>query len=132
MCRGYNDTLSESDSENITAEQINAGRGGPERGPRKACIHRDASIEDNLSAFRKMKDGGFAPSEAVLRMKQDFENPSPQMWDLIAYRTLRKPHHRTGNDWCIYPTYDFTHCLCDSFENITYVSFGLEQKLHAE
>ena len=79
-----------------------------------------------------MKNGGFAPSEAVLRMKQDFENPSPQMWDLIAYRSLRKPHHRTGNSWCIYPTYDFTHCLCDSFENITYVSFRLAQKVDAE
>ena len=55
-----------------------------------------------------------------LRMKQDLNSPSPQMWDLVAYRVLNTPHHRTGDKWKIYPTYDFTHCLVDSFENITH------------
>lgn len=68
-----------------------------------------------------MKDGGYKPGEATLRMKQDLEDGNPQMWDLVAYRVLESAHHRTGDKWLIYPTYDFTHCLCDSFENITYV-----------
>jgi glutaminyl-tRNA synthetase len=67
-----------------------------------------------------MKDGVYGPKDAVLRMKQDLEDGNPQMWDLIAYRALdRTPHHRTGWKWKIYPTYDFTHCLVDSFENIS-------------
>ena len=66
-----------------------------------------------------MKDGKYKPKEAALRMKQDLNDPNPQMWDLTAYRVLDKPHHRTHDQWRIYPTYDFTHCLCDSFENIS-------------
>lgn len=107
-----------------TAEEIRAGRGikedGTPGGERSACIHRNRSIEDNLKEFRKMRDGFYKPGEAILRMKQDLTSPSPQMWDLIAYRVLNAPHPRTGNKWKIYPTYDFTHCLVDSFENITH------------
>jgi glutaminyl-tRNA synthetase len=67
-----------------------------------------------------MRDGKYKPKEAFLRMKQDIEDGNPQMWDLPAYRVLDAEHHRTGPKWKIYPTYDFTHCLCDSFENITH------------
>ena len=72
-----------------------------------------------------MRDGKYKPLEAVLRMKQNLEDGNPQMWDLAAYRVLdseEKPvwHYRTGDKWKIYPTYDFTHCLCDSFEGITH------------
>lgn len=67
-----------------------------------------------------MRDGKYKPKEAFLRMKQDIEDGNPQMWDLAAYRILDAEHHRTGDKWKIYPTYDFTHCLCDSFENITH------------
>ena len=67
-----------------------------------------------------MRDGKYKPREAFLRMKQDIEDGNPQMWDLAAYRVLDAEHHRTGDKWKIYPTYDFTHCLCDSFENITH------------
>lgn len=68
-----------------------------------------------------MRDGKYKPKEAFLRMKQDIlNNPNPNMWDLTAYRVLEHPHHRTGSQWRIYPSYDFTHCLCDSFENITH------------
>ena len=70
-----------------------------------------------------MKNGKYKPGEAILRMKQDLEDGNPQMWDMVAYRVLKaeSKHHRTGDKWIIYPTYDFTHCLCDSFENISYV-----------
>lgn len=68
-----------------------------------------------------MKDGKYKPKEANLRMKQDLNDGNPQMWDLTAYRVLEASHHRTGDQWRIYPTYDFTHCLVDSFENISYV-----------
>lgn len=79
-------------------------------------------MEESLELFRKMRDGAFKPQEAMLRMKQDIlGNGNPQMWDLTAYRVLDSEHHRTGGQWKIYPTYDFTHCLCDSFENISWV-----------
>lgn len=67
-----------------------------------------------------MRDGKYKPREAFLRMKQNIEDGNPQMWDLPAYRILDAEHYRTGDKWKIYPTYDFTHCLCDSFEGITH------------
>lgn len=67
-----------------------------------------------------MQAGNYKAGEAHLRMKQNLEDGNPQMWDLSAYRVIDKPHHRTGTKWKIYPTYDFTHCLCDSFENISH------------
>ncbi|CCD27477.1 glutamine--tRNA ligase NDAI_0K02860 [Naumovozyma dairenensis CBS 421] len=107
-----------------TAEEIKRGRGikedGTPGGERHACKHRDRPIEENLQEFRNMRDGKYQPGEAILRMKQDLTSPSPQMWDLIAYRVLNAAHPRTGTKWKIYPTYDFTHCLVDSFENITH------------
>ncbi|KUJ16481.1 glutaminyl-tRNA synthetase-like protein [Mollisia scopiformis] len=100
--------------------EIKAQRGGEERGPRFRCEHANQSIEHNLTEFRGMRDGKYKPREAFLRMKQNVEDGNPQMWDLAAYRVLDAEHHRTGPKWKIYPTYDFTHCLCDSFENITH------------
>lgn len=108
-----------------TGDEIKQSRGidletGKPGGERYPCKHRSQSIEQNLAEFRAMKDGKYKPGEAILRMKQDLNSPSPQMWDLIAYRVLNAPHPRTGTKWKIYPTYDFTHCLVDSFENITH------------
>ncbi|RPD66742.1 glutaminyl-tRNA synthetase [Lentinus tigrinus ALCF2SS1-7] len=103
-----------------TAEEIYANRGGDERGPRKACIHRSRPVAESLAEFEKMKNGAYQPGQAILRMKQDLESGNTMMWDLVAYRVLNTPHHRTHDKWKIYPTYDFTHCLCDSFENITH------------
>ncbi|KAK1759198.1 tRNA synthetases class I, catalytic domain-containing protein [Echria macrotheca] len=102
-------------------EEIKKQRGG-EKGasPRYRCKHADQTPEYNLAEFRAMRDGKYKPREAFLRMKQDITDGNPQMWDLAAYRVLDKPHHRTGDKWKIYPTYDFTHCLCDSFEGITH------------
>lgn len=73
-----------------------------------------------MAEFRAMKAGKYRPKEAFLRMKQNLEDGNPQMWDLTAYRVLDAAHHRTGDKWKIYPTYDFTHCLCDSLEGITH------------
>lgn len=106
-----------------TGPEIKANRGGEERGPRKACVHRSFSPDHSLKEFRKMRSGDYKPNEIILRMKQDLEDGNPQMWDLVAYRVLEASHHRTGTDWKIYPTYDFTHCLVDSFENITFVFY---------
>ncbi len=103
-----------------TDEEIKLQRGGLNHGPRSACAHRNRPIEESLADFRAMRDGKYKPREAILRMKQNLEDGNPQMWDLAAYRILEKPHHRTGSKWRIYPTYDFTHCLCDSFEGITH------------
>ncbi|KAI1471025.1 glutaminyl-tRNA synthetase [Daldinia caldariorum] len=101
--------------------EIKLQRGGEKgtAGPRYRCKHAEQSVEENLKKFRDMRDGQYKPQEAFLRMKQGFiTDGNPQMWDLAAYRVLDKPHYRTGDTWKIYPTYDFTHCLCDSFEGI--------------
>ena len=111
-------------------EEIHAHRGGDDGGARTACIHRKRSLEESLREFENMKLGKYKPGEAILRMKQDLDDPNPQMWDLIAYRVLLAPHQRTGDKWKIYPTYDFTHCLVDSFENISYVVQALRYSLY--
>ncbi|XP_056129518.1 glutamine--tRNA ligase [Lampris incognitus] len=78
---------------------------------------RDRPIEESLVLFERMKKGLFSEGEATLRMKMVMEDGK---MDPVAYRIKYTPHHRTGNEWCIYPTYDYTHCLCDSIENITH------------
>ncbi|KAI1396002.1 glutaminyl-tRNA synthetase [Hypoxylon fuscum] len=101
--------------------EIKLQRGGEKgtAGPRFRCKHAEQSVEENLQKFRDMRDGKYKPQAAFLRMKQGIiTDGNPQMWDLAAYRVLDKPHYRTGDKWKIYPTYDFTHCLCDSFEGI--------------
>lgn len=119
-----------------TAEEVKAQRGmkpdGTLGGERFACPHRDRPVEENLKEFRNMKDGKYKTGEATLRMKQDLTSPSPQMWDLVAYRVLNAEHHRTGDKWKIYPTYDFTHCLVDSFENISHSLCTTEFRLSRE
>ncbi|KAF4620052.1 hypothetical protein D9613_005245 [Agrocybe pediades] len=102
-----------------TQEEIKVDR-GEKRGQPRACVHRNRPVEESLAEFEKMKNGHYRPKEANLRMKQDLNDGNPQMWDLTAYRVLDSPHHRTGDKWKIYPTYDFTHCLVDSMENISH------------
>ncbi len=117
---------------NDSAEEIAAQRGGKDRkGKRFESKDRNKPVEQSLDEFAGMKAGKYKPGEMALRMKQAIsmeEEGNPFMWDIIAYRVLLKPHHRTGTDWCIYPTYDFTHCLCDSFENISHSLCTIEFK----
>ncbi|VDO45170.1 unnamed protein product [Onchocerca flexuosa] len=78
---------------------------------------RDRPVEESLQLFEDMRRGKFNEGEATLRLKTVLEEGKV---DPVAYRIKYVPHHRTGNKWCIYPTYDYTHCLCDSIENITH------------
>ncbi|TVY87394.1 putative glutamine--tRNA ligase, partial [Lachnellula willkommii] len=102
--------------------------------PRYRCAHANQDVETNLEKFRGMRDGKYAPQSAWLRLKQDIEDPNPQMWDIAAYRLPKdqKPHFRTGTKWRIYPTYDFAHCLCDSFEGITHSLCTTEFRMSRE
>ena len=115
-----------------TPEEMNADRGGAERGPRKECKHRNLPIENSLLEFEKMKNGSYPEGVATLRMKMDMQHGNPQFWDLVAYRVLYTAHPRTGDTWCIYPTYDYTHCLVDSFEDITHSLCTTEFQLSRE
>ncbi|KAH6893490.1 tRNA synthetases class I, catalytic domain-containing protein [Thelonectria olida] len=103
--------------------EIKLQRGGKEgkEGPRYRCKHAEQDVETNLQKFQDMHDGKYEPQTAFLRMKQDIENGNPQMWDLAAYRIPKKQkQHVRAPTWKMFPTYDFTHCLVDSFENITH------------
>lgn len=103
--------------------QIKLQRGGKEgkEGPRFRCEHAEQDVETNLKKFIDMHDGKYAPQTAFLRMKQDITSGNPQMWDLAAYRIPKnQSEHIRAPNWKIFPTYDFTHCLCDSFEGITH------------
>lgn len=101
--------------------QRGEGEGGQRGGQRFACSHRTRPIEESLTEFRAMRDGKYKAGEAALRMKQDLEDPNPQMWDLFAWRIPEsdKEHHHAKGLKC-FPTYDFAHCLCDSIEGITH------------
>jgi len=87
---------------------------------------RDRSIEENLRLFEDMKNGKYKEGEATLRMKQDMKSENPVMRDLIAYRIKYTPHPHVGDKWVIYPSYDYTHCLNDSLEDITHSLCTLE------
>jgi len=87
---------------------------------------RGRSIEENLDLFRRMRDGEFEDGSRVLRAKIDMAHPNLIMRDPTLYRIRKTGHHRTGDKWCIYPMYDFTHCLSDSIEGITHSLCTLE------
>merc|ERR1719361_122282 len=85
----------------------------------KPSPYRNRTVEENLKLFELMRMGYYAEGEAVLRMKGDFNSPNPNMWDHVAYRIMFAEHPKSNDEWCIYPTYDFTHCTVDSLEWIT-------------
>ncbi|MFT6688166.1 MAG: glutaminyl-tRNA synthetase [Saprospiraceae bacterium] len=92
--------------------------------------YRNRSIEENLVLFTQMKNGEFDEGTHVLRAKIDMEDPNMLMRDPLMYRVLKKSHHRTGNDWCIYPMYDWTHGESDYIEQISHSLCSLEFKPH--
>ncbi|CAI5525052.1 unnamed protein product [Closterium sp. Naga37s-1] len=87
---------------------------------------RNRPVEESLKLFEDMRRGLVEEGAATLRMKQDMRNENPNMWDLIAYRIKFTPHPHVGDKWCIYPSYDYTHCIIDSLENITHSLCTLE------
>ena len=94
--------------------------------PGKNSPYRDRTIEENLALFEKMKNGEFAEGKASLRAKIDMASPFMVMRDPVIYRIKFSSHHQTGDKWCIYPMYDFTHCISDAIERITHSICTLE------
>lgn len=92
--------------------------------------YRNRSIEENLDLFGRMRNGEFAEGAKVLRGKIDMAHPNLLMRDPVFYRIKKVSHHRTADSWCIYPTYDFTHGICDSLEGITHSICTLEFEVH--
>ena len=112
-----------------TQEEISAGRGTVDK-PGTESPYRNRSVEENLRIFREMKAGLYPDGAKVLRAKIDMASPNMMFRDPILYRIKHASHHRTGDKWCIYPMYDYTHGQCDSIENITHSICTLEFDVH--
>ncbi|MFO7666476.1 MAG: glutamine--tRNA ligase/YqeY domain fusion protein [Desulfobacterales bacterium] len=113
----------------LNAEEIRKSRGTLTE-PGKESPYRNRGVEENLTLFEKMKQGGFKDGEHVLRAKIDMSSPNLNMRDPVIYRILHADHHRTGGKWCIYPLYDFAHGLSDSIEGVTHSICTLEFEDH--
>ena len=113
----------------LTADEIRNTRGTLTE-PGTPSPYRDRTITENLDLFRRMRAGAFADGEHVLRARIDMGSPNLNMRDPVLYRVRHATHHRTGDDWCIYPMYDFTHCICDAIEGITHSLCTLEFEDH--
>jgi glutaminyl-tRNA synthetase len=113
----------------LSAEDIREYRGTLTE-PGKNSPYRTRPVEENLDLFERMRAGEFEDGSRVLRAKIDMASGNFNMRDPVIYRILREEHHRTGNKWCIYPMYDFTHCLSDSIEGITHSLCSLEFEDH--
>ena len=111
--------------DSCSAEEIRSMRGTLKE-PGTASPHRQRSVEENLDLFRRMRAGEFADGAHVLRAKIDMAAANVVMRDPTLYRIRHAHHHRTGDAWCIYPMYDFTHCISDSLEGITHSICTLE------
>jgi glutaminyl-tRNA synthetase len=111
--------------EDLNADEIREHRGTLTE-PGKNSPWRDRSIEENLDLFQRMRAGEYEDGARVLRAKIDMAHPNLIMRDPTLYRIRKTRHHRTGDRWCIYPMYDFTHCLSDSIEGITHSLCTLE------
>ncbi len=98
--------------------------------PGKESPYRNRTVEENLQLFERMKRGEFKEGEAVLRAKIDMASPNLNMRDPVIYRIIHASHHRTGDKWCIYPTYDYAHPLSDAIEGITHSICTLEFEDH--
>ncbi|CAQ85173.1 MULTISPECIES: glutamine--tRNA ligase [Photorhabdus] len=109
----------------LSPEEIREYRGTLKE-PGKNSPYRDRSIEENLALFEKMRAGEFGEGKACLRAKIDMASPFIVMRDPVLYRIKFAEHHQSGNKWCIYPMYDFTHCISDALEGITHSLCTLE------
>ena len=112
-----------------TQEEIRLNRGTVDK-PGTPSPWRDRTPEENLKLFREMRDGKYAEGEKVLRAKIDMAHPNMMFRDPLLYRIKFAHHHRTGDKWCIYPMYDYTHGQCDSIEHITHSICTLEFDVH--
>jgi glutaminyl-tRNA synthetase len=112
-----------------SADTISTQKGTPTR-PGYESPHRQRSVEENLDLFIRMKAGEFNEGQRVLRAKIDMASPNMHMRDPILYRIMKTPHHRTGDNWCIYPMYDFAHGQSDYWEGITHSICTLEFEVH--
>ena len=115
--------------DSLSAEQIRAYRGTLTE-PGKESPDRNRPIAENLDLFTRMRAGEFADGQYVLRAKIDMASPNINMRDPALYRIRRVHHHRTGDAWCIYPMYDYTHCISDALEGITHSLCTLEFEDH--
>ena len=115
--------------DDLSSDEIREYRGTLTK-PGKESPYRNRSIEENLDLFKRMKTGEFPDGAKVLRAKIDMTASNINMRDPVMYRILHKPHHRQGDTWCIYPTYDFTHGQSDSIEGITHSLCSLEFEDH--
>jgi glutaminyl-tRNA synthetase len=111
--------------DSLSADEIRAHRGTLTE-PGRDSPYRERSVEENLDIFQRMRAGEFPDGAHVLRAKIDMASPNVTMRDPTLYRIRRVTHHRTGDAWCIYPMYDFAHCLSDSIEGITHSLCTLE------
>jgi glutaminyl-tRNA synthetase len=119
--KAYVDSLSAEDMRKYRGSLTEAGKESPDR---------NRSIEDNLDLFARMRDGEFEDGKYLLRAKIDMASPNINMRDPALYRIKKAHHQRTGDDWPIYPMYDYTHCISDAIENITHSLCTLEFEDH--
>lgn len=115
--------------DDLSQEEMRAYRGTLTE-PGKNSPYRERSVEENMDLFLRMKAGEFPEGSRVLRAKIDMASPNIIMRDPTLYRILYKKHHRTGNEWCIYPMYDFAHPIGDALEGITHSLCSLEYEIH--
>lgn len=113
----------------MSAEEVAATRGTPTE-PGKESPYRNRSVEENLDLFERMKNGEFPDGSKTLRAKIDMASPNMHMRDPVMYRIKHATHHRTGDTWCIYPTYDWAHGQSDYIEGITHSICTLEFEVH--
>ncbi len=113
----------------MSAEEISETRGTPTR-PGKESPYRNRTVGENIDLFARMRNGEFPDGTRVLRARIDMASPNMHMRDPVLYRILHAHHHRTGDQWCIYPMYDFAHGQSDSIERITHSICTLEFEVH--
>ena len=117
----YVDSLSADEMREFRGTLTESGKSSP---------YRDRSRDENLDLFRRMKGGEFPDGAHVLRLRIDMSSPNINLRDPVIYRIRHAQHHRTGDKWCVYPMYDYTHCISDALENITHSLCTLEFEDH--